>query len=64
MPLPFLPGHDASAIPVSDDLLVAATVDGQVMVLPDGTVLTVATLPDLDVIHVVHCIAVQSGRVS
>ncbi|WP_213456391.1 hypothetical protein [Rhizomonospora bruguierae] len=36
MPLPFLPGHDATAVPARGDLLIAATVDGQIMVLSDG----------------------------
>lgn len=52
MPLPFLPGHDASAVPGGDDLLVAATVDGHVVVLPDGGLPTIATLPDLEVLHI------------
>ena len=52
MPLPFLPGHDASVVPTSNDLLVAATIDGRVLVLPDGSLPTVATLPDLAMLHV------------
>jgi hypothetical protein len=52
MPTPFLPGYDASAVPAADDLLVAATVDGRVVVLPDGNLPTVAALPDLPVYHI------------
>jgi NAD+ diphosphatase len=66
MPLPFLPGHDASAIPASDDLLVAATADGQVMVLSDGTLPTVAMLADLDVVHIgeLHGRSVWAGELT
>jgi NAD+ diphosphatase len=52
MPLPFLPGYDASPVPAADDLLVAATVDGRVAVLPDGTLPTVAVMPDLAARHI------------
>jgi NAD+ diphosphatase len=52
MPLPFLPGHDASVVPAGDDLLIAATVDGRVAVLADGTLPTVATLPNVHVLHI------------
>ena len=66
MPLPFLPGHDASVVPACDDLLVAATVDGRVMVLPDGALPTVATLPDLEVLHigVLHGRPVWAGELT
>jgi NAD+ diphosphatase len=64
MPLPFLPGHDAAGSPAGDDLLIAATVDGQVMVLPDGALPTVATLPDLALIHIgtLHGRPLWAGR--
>jgi NAD+ diphosphatase len=63
MPLPFLPGHDASVVPAEDDLLVAATIDGRVVVLPDGTLPTVARVPDLEVLHigVLHSRPVWAG---
>ncbi|WP_144122985.1 NAD(+) diphosphatase [Catellatospora sichuanensis] len=66
MPLPFLPGHDSSVIADRDDLLVAATVDGRVFVSPDGTLPTVATLPDLDVLHigVLHGRPVWAGELA
>ena len=46
MPLPSLPGYDASVVPAADDLLVAATIDRRVVVLPDGALPTVAAMPD------------------
>src|SRR5438034_10764806 len=52
MPLPFLPGHDPGVVAAGGDLLVAATVDGRVAVLPDGGLPTVAALPDLQVLHI------------
>lgn len=52
MPLPFLPGYDASVLPAAEDLLVAATIDGRVALLPDGTLPTVATMQDLAVRHI------------
>src|SRR5688572_23681357 len=52
MPLPFLPGHDASLVPARDDLLVAATVDGRVAVLSGGTLPTVGMLPEVAVRHI------------
>ncbi|HEX6873139.1 MAG TPA: hypothetical protein VF163_18735, partial [Micromonosporaceae bacterium] len=52
MPMPFLPGHDACAVPAGDDLLVAASVDGSVVVLPDGNLPRIANAPDLKVIHI------------
>jgi NAD+ diphosphatase len=66
MPLPFLPGHDVSVVPASDDLLVAATVDGRIAVLPDGALPTVATLPDLQVLHigVLHGHPVWAGELT
>lgn len=51
MPLPFLPGHDASATPAGDDLLVASTVDGRVAVA-DGSLPTVAALPGMGILHI------------
>ena len=66
MPLPFLPGHDASVVPAPDDLLVAATIDGRVAVLPDGTLPTVATMPDLAVRHIgaLHRRSVWAGELT
>lgn len=52
MPLPFLPGYDASVVPAADDLLVAATVDGRVLALPDGSLPSIGALPQLAVRHI------------
>jgi NAD+ diphosphatase len=52
MPLSFLPGYDESVQPAFDDLLVAASTDGRVVVLPDGTLPSVATLPELPIRHI------------
>src|SRR3954451_25438583 len=66
MPLPFLPGYDSSVVPATDDLLVAATIDGRVVVLPDGTLPTVAAMPELAVRHIgeLHCRPVWAGELS
>lgn len=52
MPLPFLPGYDTSAVPAADDLVVAATVDGRVAALPDGSLPSIAALPQIAVRHI------------
>ena len=52
MPLPFLPGYDQSLVPSHDDLLVAATVDGRVAVLRDGSLPSIGMLPEVAVRHI------------
>lgn len=66
MPLPFLPGYDASVVPATDDLLVAATIDGRVVVLHDGTLPTVAAMPGLTVTHIgtLYSRAVWAGELA
>jgi NAD+ diphosphatase len=66
MPLLFLPGYDPSAVPATDDWLVAATIDGRVVVLPDGTLPAVAAVPGLTVGHIgtLYSRAVWAGELA
>jgi NAD+ diphosphatase len=66
MPLPFLPGYDVSVVPAAEDRLVAATIDGRIAVLPDGTLPSVATMPVLGIRHigVLHSRPVWAGELA